>query len=516
MRIESFWAKGFRSLRDVRLEGLGPFCVFYGPNGSGKSNILAGIRVLLEICRLEHHLHPPGAACSELIRAVLENQVIESRDRYARSDDRTIVLGARFTNGTDAAPVLSSGPVRLVDLTVEYTLEWIVDRDPSLVLTQLESEGRDLRTSVPPDHHAHLRRLLQETLPQRAYTLVGATRVLGRETDSPTQMSVLGTTGRRSGSAGATSLTNLVPFFHGSAGVTGSMQPLAASQNPMVRVLEGAVDPPPSFAATQVSPAGSVRSDVAAGDHVIGYLRRGEVAHAFFEAYSGESTAMRRRYERLSEFLKGEPLKRPPFRPARDHDSGAVELKEILKDPNPDGTEISLDLAGLGIAQIYWILAHAMLSGARAVAIEEPEAHLHAPTTGLQLRELLKRLVVEQHIDQLFIATHSNLFDLDPEIYWDVSLAGGETHVERKGVQEIDAQHLYEPGPAKHALAQLLRYAPNDEVVFRRPHGALVTAEEMLRLLEEDDEVAVEFLRTLHGAALRVVRLDARREGGAK
>ena len=49
MRIESFWAKGFRSLRDVRLENLGPFNVFYGPNGSGKSNILAAIEAWLEL-----------------------------------------------------------------------------------------------------------------------------------------------------------------------------------------------------------------------------------------------------------------------------------------------------------------------------------------------------------------------------------------------------------------------------------------------------------------------------------
>jgi hypothetical protein len=87
--------------------------------------------------------------------------------------------------------------------------------------------------------------------------------------------------------------------------------------------------------------------------------------------------------------------------------------------------------------------------------------------------------------------------------------------VARKDLVEIDAQHLYEPGPAKHALAQLLRYAPDDEVVFRRPDNAPITAGEMLRLLQEDDDVAVEFLRSLHGAALRIVRLDARKTGPA-
>ncbi|WP_437940090.1 AAA family ATPase [Sorangium sp. So ce341] len=40
MTIASFWAKGYRSLRDVRVDDLGPFNIFYGPNGSGKSNLL--------------------------------------------------------------------------------------------------------------------------------------------------------------------------------------------------------------------------------------------------------------------------------------------------------------------------------------------------------------------------------------------------------------------------------------------------------------------------------------------
>ncbi|MGK3965495.1 AAA family ATPase [Sorangium sp. So ce118] len=49
MRIASFWAKGYRSLRDVRVDDLGAFNVFYGPNGSGKSNLLEGLRALFEL-----------------------------------------------------------------------------------------------------------------------------------------------------------------------------------------------------------------------------------------------------------------------------------------------------------------------------------------------------------------------------------------------------------------------------------------------------------------------------------
>jgi hypothetical protein len=171
-----------------------------------------------------------------------------------------------------------------------------------------------------------------------------------------------------------------------------------------------------------------------------------------------------------------------------------------------------LDLAGLGIAQIYWILGQAMLSGARAVAIEEPEAHLHAPTSGRHLRELLQRLVDEKHVDQLFIATHSNLFDLDSKGYWDVSLQNGETVVTRAELPDIDRKHLYEPGPAKHGLQHMLEYMPAEEVVFRRADGSPITAAEMLRMLQEGADDAVRFLEDLHGAALRMVRVAAKKK----
>ncbi len=174
----------------------------------------------------------------------------------------------------------------------------------------------------------------------------------------------------------------------------------------------------------------------------------------------------------------------------------------------------SLDLAGLGIAQIYWILGQAMLSGARIIGIEEPEAHLHAPTTGKHLRALLARLVDEKHIDQLFIATHSNLFDLDDKGFFDVRLENGETIVTRKPLDAID-EHLYEPGPTRHALEELLAFAPANKVMFRRPDGSPVTASEMVKLLRDADPTALDYLRNLHAAAVDVVGLRSRRKGAA-
>ena len=71
----------------------------------------------------------------------------------------------------------------------------------------------------------------------------------------------------------------------------------------------------------------------------------------------------------------------PAFRSGRRPALRRRDLREWLPAPLDDH-DISLDLAGLGVAQIYWILGQAMLSGARIIGIEEPEAHLHAPTTG--------------------------------------------------------------------------------------------------------------------------------------
>jgi AAA ATPase domain len=220
-----------------------------------------------------------------------------------------------------------------------------------------------------------------------------------------------------------------------------------------------------------------------------------------------------RALERFRQFMAGPPLNRPAFRMAEDPHTGVRDLREWLPPPL-DAHDISLDLAGLGIAQIYWILAQAMLSGAGMIAVEEPEAHLHAPTSGRHLRQLLERLVNEKHIDQLFIATHSNLFDLDPTGYFDVSLKNGETVVERADLTRIDRDHLYEPGPAKHALQRMLEYMPPDEIIFRHGDGSPITATEMLRLLQEGDDDAVRFLADLHGAALRMVKVGAKKKAG--
>lgn len=365
----------------------------------------------------------------------MQKRVVQPQDLFARSQDRLLVLGARFIEDDDKAPTLAVGPLRLRDLEIEIKLDFAIEQMPKLSMS-VRTEGANIQSRPDFGETRHdVEHILTQKLPAGGYDLVGANRLVRRETEQKGSPSKL--------------------------------------------------------------------------------LREGYLQRALLAALHSPNHETRRRLDEFRSLLTGSPLHRPPFDLVINESDETAEVHELLPEPNPDKRSIPLASAGLGVAQMYVILARIMLSGARAIAVEEPEAHLHAPTSGVHLRELLQRLVHERFIDQLFIATHSNLFDLDPTWYWDVSLVDGETRVERRPLDDIDARHLYEPGPAKHALAQLLHYAPPDEVVFRRPDGAPVTAQEMTSLLQRDDETALHFLRNLHGAALRVVRLDARRRGGA-
>lgn len=426
MKITKFWAKGYRSLRNVEMNDLGEFNVLYGPNGSGKSNILAGIRTLIDIAQssADHYLgKDPSYSCDEL----LNKKIISRKDFFG--GETTIVLGAHFI-----ALEVPPNPPEPGDIEVEVEIDWKRDHRPKLSM-HVRYKGQDIHwyqdfDSILPRVTSILNRLLPDD-----YHIVSANRFLFRE---PNQ-----------------------------------------------------------------------------GGSIPALLRAGFLQRALLAAQHSPRRETRNRLEEFRSLLMGPPLHRPPFDLVINEEDETAEVRERLPLPNHHDLAIPLDAAGLGVAQMYMILAQIMLSGARSLAIEEPEAHLHAPTSGVHLRELLQRLVHERFIDQLFIATHSNLFDLDPAWYWDVSLVDGETRVERRPLDDIDAKHLYEPGPAKHALALLLRYAPPDEVVFQRPGGAPVTAHEMMGLLQRDDETALHFLRNLHGAALRVLRLDAHRRGSA-
>ena len=242
--------------------------------------------------------------------------------------------------------------------------------------------------------------------------------------------------------------------------------------------------------------------------NVLDALRSGHLAQALVLAQTSPHGRTREQLQRLRRVLGGAPLNRPPFAPVHDPATGLYEIQEELG----DGALVSLQRAGLGVEQLYSVLAQIVVSGCSIATLEEPEAHLHAPTTGRDLRDVLAHMVNSGELDQLWVATHSNLFDLDPDGYYDVRLDDPEagTVVERRPLSDIDARHLYEPGPAKHALQGVLSYVPADTVFFRRPDGTPVTAPELLELLQRDDPLAVEFLRAVHGAAVRSVQVQSK------
>ena len=453
MRIEAFWAKGYRSLRDVRIEPLGSFIVFYGPNGSGKSNILAAIRTLFRLLgairqangveELNPRVRPPNeplrAKAARIASAAIAAGIIQRRDIASRTASREIVLGAIVTAG--------SFPMELVEgkswpdrVTLEITLEWDDDQ-PLLWLSRMEGRGASSATpteSEPSDAlRSRVRELLAERLAATAFSIVDAIRTLKRELDE------------------------------------------SAERRDTMNVLLQDMD-------------------------------EGRLASALFAAKNASVPGLRRRFKTLQGMLEGEPLCRPPFDVLRDVVTKEISIRERVGNAE-DEREVPLDLAGLGVVQIYSILAKALFSETSIVAVEEPEAHLHAPTSGLHLRRLLQRLVDERHIEQLLLATHSNLFDLDPAGYFDVRLdEAGTTVVERRPLRDLD-RHFYEPGPTLHALEELLTIVPADKVMFRRRDGAPVTAREMVEMLRSADPVALEYLQTLHSAAVDVVGLRSRK-----
>ncbi len=442
MRIEAFWAKGYRSLRDVRLEPLGPFNVFYGPNGSGKSNLLAAMQAWLRLIPIALETSfmrtlfdapdlPPQQA-RELWRGQralhMEGAPLHVHDFTVGSERRRIVLGGTLVD-------LSPPEVQRVSITLE--LDGTNLHKPTLLQWELEIDGLALNhdEQIAPAQREKLS-ALEKVVIERKLSAVPADRMPRIE---------------------------------------------AASQRP-----PDGVDP------------------------LSWYFQRGQLKDALFAAQNATSASTLRALEKFRQLMQGAPLHRPAFRTVEDPHTGIRDLREWLRPPF-EGQDVSLDLAGLGIAQIYWILAQAMLSRADIITVEEPEAHLHAPTSGLHLRQLLGRLVDEGHIEQLFLATHSNLFDLDPIGYFDVHLdESGATVVERRPLRDAD-RHFYEPGPTLHALEELLSVAPADKVMFRRPDGAPVTAREMVDLLRSADPTALDYLRNLHGAAVDVVGLRSRK-----
>lgn len=456
VKIAKLWARGYRSLRDVALDPLGDFNVFYGPNGSGKSNLIRAIQTLLRATEIWATHERPGQP--GFLSSLLRTGVIHPDDRHRRAGAPT----QRTVIGLDA--VAEENPLDLhlavgrsvhSRIRIELSLEWngaapfsasldvALDGEP---WAKVEAEARVLEPGASV-------RLTLARLASSLFWTVGADRVLRDE------RLALGST-------------------------------------------EVAPDDP---------------SVVGGSSTILTALREGKLQTAIFHAKNELDAETRNRFE-LLRALTARTLGLPPLDVGRDPRTGHIDLRQPLG-AAPELQDISMRSAGLGVEQLVAIVASIVFARCDVVAVEEPEAHLHAPTTGRSLRALLKSLVEPPDgqarlLNQLFIATHSNLFDLDRSGYWDVRLDDGATCVVRRPLHEIYAHHLYEPGPAKLLLMRALAQF-GDEVVFRTHDGAQIGTQDMLRRLDEDDPVALEFVRDMHAAALASLRVRAQRGAGS-
>lgn len=63
-----------------------------------------------------------------------------------------------------------------------------------------------------------------------------------------------------------------------------------------------------------------------------------------------------------------------------------------------------------------------------------------------------------------------------------------------------------------NALMSSLRYLSPDEPTFRSSDGAVITAGQMVKMLENDNPAALAFLQDVAGAAVRVTQLKSRKK----
>ncbi len=252
------------------------------------------------------------------------------------------------------------------------------------------------------------------------------------------------------------------------------------------------------------------REKRAAGDADVPELAAlGEIETAAMRAVTDPDAEMPERLERFLQLMQTE-LRRDRGR-AVSLLGGVAALQEVRK-VHGRAVGFPLESLGLGARHLYSIVGAVILSGARVVAIDEPEAHLHAPTSGRALRGLLLKLLPDP-VHQLFVATHSEQFDLNPEGFYEVTWTEEEgTKAEwRTDLVDLDRRHTYSPGAARHALLEALE-GDLDSVVYTRPDGSTVTAAEMVQLLVRDAPEAYEYLTLVTEAAVRAVAVRARRE----
>lgn len=452
MRISSLKVEGFRSLRSLHLDKLGTMNIFYGRNGAGKSNILLAIdrafQVLSELFRTPGWDGPVRALSRKDLhhgegRIGLEIQINGSGEPLLRFEEGWSLPTMRF-----ALEVWETGGAllrgRLQGLSFPISSGACVNVDWDVWNSQRRPWSEELAAAG-----------LSEGAPDLLTFRSRLTRLIQERLRRDAWLLV--------------PATRQISLDQGATAV-----PDQASHRLQVQAL----------------------------------LTQGRFAEAMVTASSSPDLSVREGFRRLIALMQEPPLSRPRLEPVHDRVEGHYDLQEVSKGRDGGLHAVSVGDQGLGVQQLYVVLGCLLLGGTAVAGLEEPEAHLHAPSAGRELRLLLRRVVELGFVRQLFVATHSNLFDLNLDGWYDVALEDGQTQVTwRADWAEMDRRHLYEPGPARHALMDLLRYLPEDTPVFRRPDGRPVSGPEMVRMLIDDDPVAFAFLDDVNAAAVRAVQL---------
>lgn len=443
MRITDLEITNFRSIRHLEMHGLGDFVVLYGRNGGGKTNILRAAELAFRLLAADVR-----AGCPD--RTLWPNELVglSTGDHLRRGTQDLRVTVTADLEGETTARVHEAVQLQALRLSVKVT-----SAGASVHAEALAVGGRqwkDLRKafhSPPRDPALHF---------------------TGHHTpESPT---------------GAPEFQTALRLLLERVGDFGYLR---ADDVRSLRTTAGPLA------------AGSARQQVLA------LLAQSRVEEAVARAATSDDDSLRERFHLLRRVLTAAPLSLPDLEAVVP--DGQYRLR--LRRPGVTGT-LPADAGSLGEQQVIFLLGTLLFSGADVCAVEEPEAHLHAPTLGRALREVLRKLVHPEDgsappVRQLFVATHSNLFDLDPEGFWAVSAPGGETVAVRETrLSRIDEEHLFEPGPAKRILEDMLRNDDPDRVVAHGAKGP-ITAAQMLRELQEDTEEAVRYAQALSRAAAR-------------
>lgn len=166
---------------------------------------------------------------------------------------------------------------------------------------------------------------------------------------------------------------------------------------------------------------------------------------------------------------------------------------------------------GTGEQQIILMLGQSLISRRPIALLEEPEAHLHPKLMG-PLADFLSESVVvadeQPDIDQIWMATHHHMFAID-EDFFDVSLDDDGATVVRRRPRSEAVEHFYEPGPFWDALRELVSSGlEKNAVITLNANGEPIRAQDLLESIEGNRKLAREFVDT----ATRSVVLSIRKQ----